>query len=88
MREYVRGVYWFHMPKYLGENALDAHEDLPDLYWTTLYWDLLIKHQARLEGNQRMMLQVRNVARTDTKRREQIQAQAKAFRHSLSKGHY
>ncbi len=33
-REYVHGVYWLHMPQYLEENALEAHEDLPDLYWT------------------------------------------------------
>jgi len=33
-REYVRGVYWLHMPGYLGRNALDAHEPLPALYWT------------------------------------------------------
>ena len=33
-REYVRGVYWTYMPQYLSSNALDANEDLPDLYWT------------------------------------------------------
>ncbi len=33
-REYIRGVYWLHMPQYLQENALDAQEELPDLYWT------------------------------------------------------
>ena len=33
-REYIRGVYWLHMPQYLEDNQLDAHEDLPDLYWT------------------------------------------------------
>ncbi len=33
-REYIRGVYWLHMPQYLEDNALDANEDLPDLYWT------------------------------------------------------
>jgi deoxyribodipyrimidine photolyase-related protein len=33
-REYVHGVYWLHMPQYLEENAFEAHEDLPDLYWT------------------------------------------------------
>ncbi len=32
-REYIRGVYWLHMPQYLYENALDAHQGLPDLYW-------------------------------------------------------
>lgn len=33
-REYVRGIYWRHMPGYAGMNALDAHEPLPDFYWT------------------------------------------------------
>lgn len=33
-REYVRGVYWMYMPKYLGRNALNAQQDLPDFYWT------------------------------------------------------
>ena len=33
-REYVRGVYWLRMPGYLDLNALDAHEALPDFYWT------------------------------------------------------
>lgn len=33
-REYVRGVYWRHMPSYVERNFLDAHEPLPDFYWT------------------------------------------------------
>lgn len=33
-REYVRGVYWLHMPDYLDRNALDAEAPLPDFYWT------------------------------------------------------
>lgn len=33
-REYVRGIYWLHMPDYLERNALDATEALPDFYWT------------------------------------------------------
>lgn len=33
-REYVRGVYWLHMPDYLERNALKAQRDLPDFYWT------------------------------------------------------
>ncbi len=32
-REYVRGVYWTHMPAYLDLNALDAREPLPAWYW-------------------------------------------------------
>lgn len=33
-REYVRGVYWTQMPEYVHRNALNAHEPLPDWYWT------------------------------------------------------
>ena len=33
-REYVRGLYWHHMPEYLDDNGLDAHEPLPAFYWT------------------------------------------------------
>ena len=33
-REYVRGLYWLHMPEWLELNALDAHQDLPAFYWT------------------------------------------------------
>jgi deoxyribodipyrimidine photolyase-related protein len=33
-REYVRGIYWHHMPAYLEGNALAAHEELPEFYWT------------------------------------------------------
>jgi deoxyribodipyrimidine photolyase-related protein len=33
-REYVRGIYWRFMPGYLGQNALDAREQLPAFYWS------------------------------------------------------
>ncbi|WP_273455722.1 cryptochrome/photolyase family protein [Nevskia ramosa] len=33
-REYVRGLYWWHMPAYLDDNALGAEQPLPALYWT------------------------------------------------------
>ncbi|GAA5483292.1 cryptochrome/photolyase family protein [Haloferula sargassicola] len=33
-REYVRGIYWLHMPDYLERNALGADQPLPDFYWT------------------------------------------------------
>ncbi len=33
-REYVRGIYWHFMPGYADGNALDAHANLPDFYWT------------------------------------------------------
>ena len=33
-REYVRGIYWTHMPEYAEGNAQQAHEPLPEFYWT------------------------------------------------------
>jgi len=33
-REFVRGVYWHHMPGYLERNALGATQPLPAFYWT------------------------------------------------------
>ena len=33
-REYVRGIYWTHMPEYAERNAMHAHAALPDFYWT------------------------------------------------------
>ncbi len=33
-REYVRGIYWTHMPEYVERNAMEAKEPLPEFYWT------------------------------------------------------
>ena len=33
-REYVRGVYWAHMPSYTQANALEHGRDLPAWFWT------------------------------------------------------
>ncbi len=33
-REYVRGIYWIHMPSYAETNFLNAERPLPALYWT------------------------------------------------------
>ena len=33
-REFVRGIYWTHMPEYLDRNALGAHAELPAWYWS------------------------------------------------------
>ena len=32
-REYVRGIYWLHMPQYLQRNALGATHELPGFFW-------------------------------------------------------
>lgn len=33
-REYMRGIYWAHMPEYETFNYFDHKEALPDYYWT------------------------------------------------------
>lgn len=33
-REYVRGIYWMKMPGYAQENALNARNRLPWIYWS------------------------------------------------------
>jgi deoxyribodipyrimidine photolyase-related protein len=33
-REFVRGIYWRHMPEYGTRNALGATRKLPEFYWT------------------------------------------------------
>lgn len=33
-REFVRGVYWLRMPGFLDDNALNAEQPLPALFWT------------------------------------------------------
>ena len=44
--------------------------------FTTLYWDFLLRHEPMLRKNQRMAMQVRNLARLDDGRRDAIQKQA------------
>ncbi len=33
-REYIRGIYWLHMPEYGERNRLNATRSLPSFYWT------------------------------------------------------
>ena len=48
--------------------------------FTTLYWDFLLRHEARLAKNQRMALQVKNLARLKPAVRELIQNRAAEIR--------
>jgi len=54
--------------------------------FTTLYWDFLMRHEALLSRNQRMALQVKNVARLGDEERAAIRAQADAIRASSAAG--
>jgi len=48
--------------------------------FTTLYWDFLLHHEARLSSNPRMALQVRNVARLNDAERQAIRERSAAIR--------
>ena len=48
--------------------------------FTTLYWDFLLRHEQRLRKNQRMAMQVRNLARLDGVRRKAIREHAAKIR--------
>ena len=48
--------------------------------FTTLYWDFLMRHEARLASNPRMALQVKNVARLDESEKMRIREAAAAIR--------
>jgi deoxyribodipyrimidine photolyase-related protein len=48
--------------------------------FTTLYWDFLLRHEARFAAHPRMALQVKNLARLDVAQREAIRARADAVR--------
>jgi deoxyribodipyrimidine photolyase-related protein len=47
--------------------------------FTTLYWDFLMRHEAHLAKNPRMVMQVRNLSRLSAERRAEIRAQAQTL---------
>jgi len=48
--------------------------------YTMLYWDFLLRHEARLKKNPRMSMQLKNLGRLDAAARELITAEAEAHR--------
>ncbi len=48
--------------------------------YTTLYWDFLMRHEARLAANPRMALQVKNLARLTDAQRQAVHERAAAIR--------
>jgi deoxyribodipyrimidine photolyase-related protein len=48
--------------------------------FTTLYWDFLMRHEAALAANQRMALQVKNVARLSEAQKQSIAERAAAIK--------
>jgi deoxyribodipyrimidine photolyase-related protein len=48
--------------------------------FTTLYWDFLMRHEARLAKNPRMALQVKNLARLTDAQKQEVAERAAAIR--------
>ena len=51
--------------------------------FTTLYWDFLVRHKKKLAGNNRMVMQLKNVDRKKPDEIKAIQKQAKELRKNL-----
>jgi deoxyribodipyrimidine photolyase-related protein len=76
------GKYISRMSNYCSSCRFKPDESVGERAcpFTTLYWDFLLRHQAVLRGNQRMVMQLKNLDRLSEERRAEIQAQADQHR--------
>ncbi len=76
------GKYIQRMSNYCGECRYDPAEAVGDdaCPFTTLYWDYLLRHETLLRGNQRMTMQLKNLARLSDERRAAIRERAAAIK--------
>ena len=74
MSNYCSGCK-FNPGKATGEDACP---------FTTLYWDFLKRHKTRLQGNNRMTMQLSNLKRKNSAELRDISRQAEQIRESLS----
>lgn len=51
--------------------------------FTTLYWDFLLRHEARLQTNERMIMPLKHLERLDAEQREAVRMQADLHRASV-----
>ncbi|MDB5820600.1 MAG: deoxyribodipyrimidine photolyase-related protein [Rhizobacter sp.] len=76
------GKYIERMGRYCRGCRYDPGQRIGDeaCPFTTLYWDFLMRHEARLAENRRMVFAVRNLSRLDESERVAIRARADAIR--------
>ena len=84
------GKYISRMSNYCQNCRYKPDESLgPDACpFTTLYWDFLMKHEAMLAKNPRMVMQVRNLTRMTAEKKKAIHKQAAEHRAGQPKGAY
>lgn len=82
------GKYIQRMSNYCKGCAFDPAEatGLLPCPFTTFYWDFLLRHEEKLSHNQRMGLQLRNLSRLDSDKRQAIQEKAAEYRQALREG--
>ncbi len=76
------GKYIQRMSNYCAGCRFDPAKAVGDdaCPFTTLYWDFLLRHEKLLAANQRMALQVKNIARLKPAERDAIRARADSIR--------
>lgn len=76
------GKYIDRMSNYCAGCRFDPAKSVGDeaCPFTTLYWDFLLRHEPLLAKNQRMALQVKNIARLKPAERAAIRARADEIR--------
>ncbi len=76
------GSYINKMSNYCSSCPKDPKQKMGEhaCPFTALYWDYLIRHENKLKKNQRMSLQLRNVARVSNKERSAIVRAASEIR--------
>ncbi len=80
------GKYIQRMSNYCANCRFDPAESTGGdaCPFTTLYWDFLLRHEKFLGKNQRMAMQLKNLARLDPPQRKAIQQQAVHVREGCS----
>jgi deoxyribodipyrimidine photolyase-related protein len=76
------GKYIARMSNYCAGCRFDPERATGDeaCPFTTLYWEFLLRHERVLAANQRMALQVKNLARLDGAQREAVRGRATEIR--------
>jgi deoxyribodipyrimidine photolyase-related protein len=76
------GKYIDRMSNYCASCRFDPKKATGDdaCPFTTLYWDFLARHEARLAKNPRMVMQVKNLARHTPAQRHAIAERAASIR--------
>jgi len=82
------GAYIDRMSDYCGTCRYDVKKKLGPRAcpFNYLYWDFLMRHRARLEGNPRLSMPYRNLARFEPERREAIHQDATRFLRAMERG--